>query len=85
MAQRINQDLNIGQNLRALRLREGLTQEQVAEKLQLMGLPVSREIYAQMETGQHHIRISVLMGLKRVFHTTYDEMMEPEGKNLDTE
>ena len=76
--QRIVQDVNIGRNLRRLRLREDLTQDQVTGKLQLMGLPVSREIYAQIETGRHHIRITVLMGLKMIFHTTYEEMLETE-------
>lgn len=76
--QRIVQDVSIGRNLRRLRKREDLTQDQVAGRLQLMGLPVSREIYAQIESGRHHIRITVLMGLKEIFRTTYEEMLETE-------
>ena len=36
------QDISIGGNLRRLRNRAGLSQEQAAAKLQLQGLPVSR-------------------------------------------
>lgn len=76
MTQRIVQDQNIGQNLKLLRLKADLTQEQVSQKLQLMGLPMSREIYAQIEMGKHHIPISVLQGLKIVLKGEWDEMLK---------
>ncbi|MBQ6311737.1 MAG: helix-turn-helix transcriptional regulator [Lachnospiraceae bacterium] len=76
MCQRIVQDQNIGGNLRFLRLQSELTQEQVAQKLQLMGLPVTREIYAQMEMGTHHIPITVLQGLRKIFKADWDEMLK---------
>ena len=75
MCQRIVQDRSIGGNLKKLRNRQELTQEQVAQKLQLMGLPVTREIYAQIETGRHHIPITVLMGLKKIYKVEWDEML----------
>ena len=75
MCQRIVQDRSIGGNLKKLRNREKLTQEQVAQKLQLMGLPVTREIYAQIETGRHHIPITVLLGMKKIFKADWDEML----------
>ena len=64
MEQCIVQDLNIGNNLKKLRKRANLTQAEVAARLELRGLSVSREIYAQMETGKHHIKVSVLLALK---------------------
>ena len=76
MTQRIVQDQNIGQNLKLLRLKADLTQEQVSQKLQLMGLPMSREIYAQIEMGKHHIPLSVLQGLKIVLKGEWDEMLK---------
>ena len=78
MQQRVIQNVSIGRNLRRLRRQRDLTQDQVASKLQVMGLPVTRGIYAQIETGAHHIPITWLMGLKRIFRTTYDEMLETE-------
>ena len=67
MEQRIVQDVNIGANLKKLRRRASMTQAEVAAKLELRGLYVSREIYAQIEGGSHHIRVSVLLALKEIF------------------
>ena len=83
MDQRIIQetDYNIGNNLRLLRKRSGMKQREVVAKLQLMGLPITREIYAQIETGRHHIKITVLRALKEVYHASWDEMLEPVNLN----
>ncbi len=48
----------------------------MAAKLELRGLYVSREIYAQIEGGSHHIRVSVLLALKEIFHASYEEIFE---------
>lgn len=78
MEQRIVQDTkNIGDNLRALRRQAGLKQHEVAARLQIMGLPVTREIYAQIEAGTHHIRYSVLLGLREIYHASWSEMLDP--------
>lgn len=76
MEQRIVQDVNIGANLKKLRRRASMTQAEVAAKLELRGLYVSREIYAQIEGGSYHIRVSVLLALKEIFHASYEEIFE---------
>ncbi len=74
MDQKLKQDYVIGPNLKALRKKTGLTQAQVAAKLQVAGLDVSRGMYAQMEQGTYSIRISVLAALKAIFKLeSYDE------------
>lgn len=67
MAYILNQDISIGENLRTLRRRAGLSQEQVAAQLQIRGINISREIISQMERGDHNIRISVLLALKDLY------------------
>ncbi|RGC24845.1 XRE family transcriptional regulator [Hungatella hathewayi] len=74
MSKILNQDISIGDNLRVLRCRAGFSQEKVAEKLQVMGFTISREIISQMELGKHNIRISVLLALKEMYEATYDEI-----------
>lgn len=76
MEQRIVQDVNIGANFKKLRRRASMTQAEVAAKLELRGLYVSREIYVQIEGGSHHIRVSVLLALKEIFHASYEEIFE---------
>ena len=73
---KIRQDLSIGENLRRLRDRAGLTQEQVAAQLQVMGLAVSREMLSQMERGKYNIRVSELKGLKEIYKVQYEDFFE---------
>ena len=80
MDQCLEQDYNIGKNLKKLRNNVGLTQATVAAKLQVKGLPISREIYAQIEGGRHHIKIRVLNKLKEIYQNNYEEMLEIEDK-----
>lgn len=76
MAMKFKQDISIGDNLKALRLRAGLSQEQVAAQLQVFDLPVSREIVSQMELGRYSIRISVFLALKQIYNATFDEFFK---------
>ena len=69
MSEKIKQDISIGKNLHRLRKQAGLSQEQVAVKLQVMGLPVSREIISQ-------IRVSVLIALKQIYGVSYEEFFQ---------
>ena len=74
MSEKIKQDISIGKNLHRLRKQAGLSQEQV--KLQVMGLPVSREIISQMELGRYSIRVSVLIALKQIYGVSYEEFFQ---------
>ena len=54
--QKVRADAGLGGNIRALRIAAGMTQEQVAAKLQLAGCDVSRSIYSQIECGSYSLR-----------------------------
>ena len=72
MSEKIKQDISIGKNLHRLRKQAGLSQEQVAVKLQVMG----REIISQMELGRYSIRVSVLIALKQIYGVSYEEFFQ---------
>lgn len=76
MEQKIKQDICIGTNIRRLRVGAGLTQEQVAAKLQLEGVNLSRDFYAHIESGVYNIRASELAALRRIFKCGYDAFFE---------
>lgn len=76
MEQKIKQDLSIGANIRGLRKRAHLTQEQVAAKLQLQGVDMSRDFYAHIECGDYNIRISELAALQKVFDCEYNDFFK---------
>lgn len=73
MEEKLKQDISMGDNLRRLRKRAGLSQAQAAAQLQLMGLPVSREIVSQMELGRYSVRVSVLLGMKTIYGAVFDD------------
>jgi transcriptional regulator with XRE-family HTH domain len=60
----------IGANARAARLREELTQEQVAERLD-----ISPEVYGRIERGLIFPRVPTLMDLCRVLRKPSDEIL----------
>ena len=77
MSHKLKQDVSIGGNLKRLRLKAGYTQEEVAAKLQTMGLAVSREMLSQMEQGKYSIRISALKALKEIYRLdSYDDFFQ---------
>lgn len=80
---KILQDLSIGDNLRTLRKKRGLTQNDVCAQMAQMGRPMLQSTYAQIESGSRNIFISDLIALKRVFHADYKDLfqdLEPINK-----
>ena len=59
--------------MRRLRNEAGFSQENLAARLQILGLPISREIISQMELGRYSIRVSVLLALKELYDVSFDE------------
>lgn len=74
MEQKIKQDYCIGANIRELRIKSGFTQEQVAAKLQVQGINMSRDFYAHIECGDYNIRVSELSALRTIFRCSYDDI-----------
>ena len=75
--QKLRNERSFGQNLRALRLAAGLTQEQVAIQLQLRGYDISRSAYSQFECGLYNVRVGELIALKEIFRVSYDAFFAP--------
>lgn len=73
MDQKIKQDKCIGTNLQRLRLDASFTQEQIAAKMQLNGINMSRDFYAHIENGTYNIRTSELIALRQIFKCSYED------------
>lgn len=71
---------SIGNNIRYLRERRGLTQELLATMLQLQGVDITRSALAKIEVGQRHIYPDEMIAIKKVLHVSYDEIFEYESK-----
>lgn len=65
-----------GGNIRRAREARGMTQEQVAAKLQLEGCDITRSALAKIEVGQRHVYPDEIKLLKEILAVTYDELFE---------
>ena len=71
--QKLRPDMDIGHNIKILRKKAGLTQDQTVAKLQLMGLEISKSTYAKIETNRMNIRVSELVALKKIFDVQFND------------
>lgn len=77
MSANLKQDISIGKNLKSIRKKNGLTQNQVSAQLEVRGLPISSDILAKMEQGKYSIRVSVLLALKQIYKLeSFDEFFK---------
>lgn len=66
----------LGENIKQILNRSGLTQEQTIAKLQVLGSPLSRSTYSLIEMGRGNLFINDLVGLKTVFNVEYEEFFK---------
>lgn len=76
MEQKLRRDRRIGDNLRILRDKHGISQEKLCALLQLRGCDIARSAYAKYEAGELNVRISVLIELKKIYGCSFDDFFE---------
>ena len=64
----------IGNNIRDLRERCGMTQDQLASKLQVMGCDITRSAVAKIEVGQRHLYPDEIIMIKEILSVSYDDI-----------
>ena len=74
----IEVEKKIGTNIRMLRERANMTQEQLSAKLQLGGCDITRSAVAKIEVGQRHLYPDEIILLKQILHASYDEIFNTE-------
>ncbi len=65
----------IGENIRRLREKSNLTQEQLAAKLQLLGCDITRSAIAKIEVGQRHIYPDEIIFIKQILNAEYRDIL----------
>ena len=53
-----------------------MSQEQLAAKLQLADVDLTRSAVAKLETGQRHIYLKELIALRNILGVSYDELLD---------
>ncbi|MBQ7010649.1 MAG: helix-turn-helix transcriptional regulator [Clostridia bacterium] len=64
----------VGKNIRVLRERAGMTQEQLAARLQVRGCDLTRSAVAKIEVGQRHLYPDEVVLIKEILNAEYDEI-----------
>lgn len=66
----------IGTNIRLLREQKGMTQDEVAAKLQLFGCDITRSAVAKIEVGQRHLYPDEIILLKQILVVDYNDIFK---------
>lgn len=69
---------HVGNNIRKLREKSNLTQEQLSAKLQINGCDITRSALAKIEVGQRHLYPDEIILLKEILNTSFDEILNIE-------
>lgn len=64
----------MGQKIRALRKKAGLSQEQLSAQLQVRGCDITRSALAKIEVGQRHIYPDEIRLLHLILQVPYEEI-----------
>lgn len=72
----MNKDIEktVGNNIRLLRERAGITQEQLSARLQVNGCDITRSAVAKIEVGQRHLYPDEVILLKSILKVSYDDI-----------
>ena len=68
-------DLLVGRQIRTAREACGLTQEQLAARLQTRDCDVTRSAVAKMEVGQRHIYAVELRALRDILNVPFETLL----------
>ena len=64
----------IGNNIRILREKAGMTQEELAAKLQLNGCDITRSAVAKIEVGQRHLYPDEILLIRSILKVSYEDI-----------
>ena len=75
MAMGYQYDKRVGERVRRAREKKGLTQAQLAARLQVRGCDLTRSALAKIEAGQRHVYAREIKVLKEVLGVTFDDLL----------
>lgn len=70
----ISIEKQIGKNIRRLREKCNLTQEQLSAKLQVLGCDITRSALAKIEVGQRHLYPDEIILIKKILNVNFEDI-----------
>ena len=71
-------ETRIGNAIRTLREKKGMTQDSLSAKLQLRGCDITRSAIAKIEVGQRHLYPDEILLIKEILETDFDSIFYGE-------
>lgn len=71
----ISDTINIGANIRRLRIEKEIRQTELVAMVQLNNVNLTRETLVKIESGRQHIKISQLNAIKDCLKVSYEELL----------
>lgn len=68
-------DRRFGAHLRSIRKKQGISQEELAARLQVEGIDLTRSAVGKLEAGQRHFYLAELLALKKILGISFDELL----------
>ena len=69
-------ELKVGNNIRNLREKSHITQDQLASRLQIRGCDITRSAVAKIEVGQRHLYPDEIILIREILGVRYDDIFE---------
>lgn len=69
-----NVERRVGNNIKLLREKKKVTQDELATKLQVNGCDITRSAVAKIEVGQRHLYPDEIILIKKILNISYDEI-----------
>ena len=66
----------IGSNIRAIREKKKITQDELAAKLQVRGCDITRSAVSKIEIGQRHLYPDEIILIKEILDTDFDKIFK---------
>ncbi len=66
----------IGERLKILRKQSGLSQRDLASKLQLAGIDMDKNVITRIETNKRYVTDFEIQALKEIFSVSYDYLID---------
>ena len=72
----------VGPRLKALREQGGLSQRDLAGKLQLIGMDMDKNVITRIETNKRYVTDLELRAIATIFHVSYQYLIDGEEQDI---
>ncbi len=66
----------VGANIRALREKAKMTQDELSAKMQIEGCDITRSALAKIEVGQRHLYPDEIIVIKKILKVSFDDIFD---------